>query len=114
MAYESKVIIARKQGTYYDQIAILDLCSMGDDTGWRELFDKEIEEKILFEGKFCKYDCYGDVLKYATIQEVLNWCYFIADAEIRKYRRFKMLEAFLYHLYVNQDWDNLVIIHYGY
>lgn len=113
MAYNSKIIIVEKKNNFYDDIAILDLCCMGYNNHWTELFDKELDDKIRFEGKDRKTDAYGDKLKYATIQEVIAWCENITDDELLEYRRFKMLKSFLTSLDL-KDWDEVIVIHYGY
>ena len=51
MGYESKVYIcSRISNTVYiynEVIAAVDMCKMGYDTGWRELFNKKLDGDFL-------------------------------------------------------------------
>ena len=113
ISYDSKIIIVEKKNNFYDYIATLDLCCMGYNNYWSELFNKKLKTSIYFEGRKQSVDKYGDKLRYATFQEVLGWCNKIADKELLEYRRFKILKSFLSSIDLN-DWTNIIIIHYGY
>lgn len=113
ISYDSKIIIVEEKNKFYDNIAILDLCCMGYNNHWDKLFDKELGNSIYFEGRKQNVDQYGEKLKYATFQEVLDWCNKITDKELLEYRRFKILKSFLSSLDL-KDWTNIIIIHYGY
>lgn len=116
MAYESKVFIVERCEditTYYDKIAELDLCTIERANGWRELFNKDIEGALYYDGKRIKTDRYGDKLKYATFEEVLAWCEGVTDSDLLDYRRFKLLRNLLSSIDTTL-WDSLIIIHYGY
>ena len=121
MGYESKIYVVQREKNeknYYGQIiAMFDLCNMGYGNGWKELFKTEVKYDVFIENgnEETKKDCYGETLKEAPIEAVIEWLEnYIARGET--YRRLNpclnMLKGF------NLDeWgygDGLYIIHYGY
>lgn len=56
-------------------------------------------------------DCYGDVPKYAPIENVVSWL----EEEMTKsdYRRLAVLYALLKGFH-KELWGELVVVHYGY
>ena len=124
MGYESKVYVCERAEhkndneeivwIYNEVIAAVNMCKMGYDNGWRELFDKELTGDFL--GMDCgdetiTEDLYGDTLKYTEIDKVITWL----ENEMQKsdYRRLAVLYNMLRGFDINQ-WRKLIVVHYGY
>ena len=138
MGYESKLYIVDRneyenfKGTaknvYGDVIATYDLSKMGDGDFYA-LFTKDIDfdltDNYLYDSKVSaekgedyytmvedNRDCYGDLCKYAEIDDVIAY---LENYMTTKdyYRRVAPLLALLKGLN-KEDWTNLVVVHYGY
>lgn len=120
MSYESKVVIAESYGQskYHGTVARLDLCCMGYDRGWKELFKKPFEGEIYIENEDepTTEDKYGEKLKWATVREVYDWCIRHKIDDGRTYWRQEMLEALLHSMIfeLGKSVDAFKVIHYGY
>lgn len=119
MGYESKVYVCHKIDTgwdfnYFETIAAVDMSKMGNNNGWRELFNAPIgEEDHWFGMDFGDYvheDCYGDIPKYAPIENVVSWL----EKEMTQsdYRRLAVLYGLLKGFH-KEFWGELVVVHYG-
>ena len=122
MGYESRIfIIDRNERTtpkgdkwvYGEKIAMVDMCKMGYDSGFHELFTEPIDYKIFIDGETeTDTDCYGEHLKSATVQTVIEWL----EKEISVadyYRRMRPLLGLL-EGFNESDWSELQVVHYGY
>ena len=118
MGYESKVVIAQETGNhgFTEVIAELDLCKMGYDNGWRELFDKPFDGEVYIENEDepTTEDKYGAKLKYATVDEVFAWCELHHCDDGSVYWRQCLLESLLKEIKLRGMSDSLIVIHYGY
>lgn len=124
MGYESRIYICDRAEhknnneeivwVYNEVIAAIDMCKMGYDNGWRELFNKELTgdfygmdggDETIIE------DLYGSTLQYTEIDKVVTWL----ENEMQKsdYRRLAVLYNMLKGFNAEQ-WNNLIVVHYGY
>lgn len=130
MGYESKVYIcSRISGNdyiYNKVIAAVDMCKMGYDTGWVELFSKKLDGDF-FEFDYDNprnqdlanaelLDAYDEPIMYADIDTVKEW----VNKQIDRgddYRRLFVLKAVL-NSFDKTQWESdrakLIVVHYGY
>lgn len=128
MGYESKVIIVDRNPfegwTYGDEIARFDLSKMGYERVngfmFREIFKNEIDFDLFYTGVHGeednvrnREDMYGDTCCWAEVEDVIEW---LENSETGKeYRRAKLLLDFLKVLEEHEDeWEQLVVVHFGY
>lgn len=121
MGYESRIfIIDRNERTtpkgdkwvYGEKIAMVNMCKMGYDSGFHELFTKPIDYKIFTDGETeTDEDCYGEHLKSATVQTVIDWLE--KEIETDDYRRLPVLLGLLKGFQTDR-WSELQVVHYGY
>lgn len=125
MGYESKVYVCERNEhkdsrnnnvlwVYNEVIAAVDMCKMGYNNGWRELFNKELTGDFLGMDngdETITEDLYGEALKYTEIDKVITWL----ENEMQKsdYRRLAVLYNMLRGFDINH-WGNLIVVHYGY
>lgn len=121
MGYESRIFIMDRNeneapnGEKYawaEKIAMVNMCKMGYDSGFHELFTEPIDYKIFIDDEHdVDEDCYGEHLKYATVQTVIDWL----EKEIGKddYRRLPVLLGLLKGFQTDR-WSELQVVHYGY
>ena len=121
MSYESKVIIAQNyssESKYHGIVAVLNLCCMGSDRGWKELFNKPFSGEIYIENENepTTEDKYGDALKWATVREVYDWCIKHKTEEGKTYWRQELLESLLKTMLfeLGERANNLKVVHFGY
>ena len=125
MGYESRVYVVAVstfEGTrgpvvLPEVIAAVDMCMMGYDNGWRELFKTEINYN--FTGFDCvgddyiTEDCYGESLKSCPLSEVVAWL----EREMTQsnYRRLRTLYGLL-KTFDSPAWagETLEVVHFGY
>lgn len=130
MGYESKVYICNRISndayTYNEVIAAVDMCKMGYDTGWRDLFTKKLDGDFLgFDHDNPRsqdwtdtepLDAYDEPMMYADIGTVKEW----VNKQIENgddYRRLFVLKAVLDSFNKTQwetDRAKLIVAHYGY
>lgn len=93
-----------------NQLAVIDLCAAG---GINYLFQTPIDFDVYHSDGDTKIksDCYGDPLKYAPVQAVIDWLEEMVKHD--SYRRYPLILAFLKALDPSL-WDDLVCVHYGY
>lgn len=117
MGYESRIFITERiewpDGTVYaNKIATVDMCKMGYSSGFHELFDKPIDYKVFVDEEHeTDKDLYGDHLKYASIQTVIDWL----ENQIEKddYSRLPVLLGLLKGFDPGK-WHDLQVVHFGY
>lgn len=130
MGYESKVYICSRirNNTYiYNEvIAAVDMCKMGYDSGWAELFSKKLDGDFLgFDHDNPRnqdwentelLDAYDEPMMYADIDTVKEW----VNNQIENgedYRRLFVLKAVL-DSFDKTRWGSdrakLIVVHYGY
>ncbi len=98
---------------YGQIVAMIDMCKMGYDNGWKELFTKEIDYYIFAEDgdHDTNTDCYGEHIKSGDINAIIAWLE--NRIKIDDYRRLKPLLHLLKSFNLD-DWEDLQIVHYGY
>lgn len=124
MGYESRVsvVVRRTYGendamVYGEKIAEMNMCKMGYESGWRELFKREIDYTFYNEYAVddddaeIVEDAYGDILKAAPIEDVIAWL----EKEMKRddYWRLPVLYAMLTAIREKIP-NNVEVVHYGY
>lgn len=117
MGYESKLVVVKKWNydsgnSFGETIAELNLCGMGNEFFPIEKnFENEIDRPIYMNNEEVTTDKYGKVLRYTSVENLLKVLY-KCEAE-EHYRRTELaintLKSFL-----SKDWENIVVVHYGY
>ena len=117
MGYESRIYVVEKRERlgkdikkYAQKIAVFDICKF--DFG--NIFQKETDCYIYADDGNTKIleDCYGDPLKEASIEDVIN-CLETYNSTQEHYRRVAPLLGLLKG-FDSSEWDNLAVLHYGY
>lgn len=112
MGYESRLYILdkKKQVCFEEVIASFNLSCVENPTFY-QLFSTPISSNICVNGEIVTTDSYNDPIKWARIDEVVNWL----ETEGRKmdYRRIEPLIALLKG-FNPDEWDELRVAHYGY
>lgn len=116
MSYESKIYIVNVTGEgdfrYAHTVAEFDLCDMGQNNGWRNLFREPVDFEIFIDNdNTTNEDKYGDHLKTGELQEIIDWLEKWPDT--KTYRRIPPFLAALKAIDPGA-WENLKIVHYGY
>ena len=130
MGYESKVYICSRISNtgyiYNEVIAAVDMCKMGYDTGWPDLFKKKLDGDFLgFDHDNPRnqdwentelLDGYDEPMMYTDIDTVKEW----VNNQIENgddYRRLFVLKAVL-DSFDKTRWESdrakLIVVHYGY
>lgn len=113
MGYESQLFIAdRLNGTWMQVISSYDLCNMGYDNGFHDLFKEPILGDIWMPGMKdgVEEDMYGAELKHTDINTVIEWLE--TYGVNMKYRRITPLLNLLKG-FEQSEWTDLRVIHYG-
>ena len=121
MGYESKLIIVRKYSSldtnsFGETIAEINLSGMPNEFfPINQTFENEIEEPVFvglgINGMEISEDCYGKKLRYTSVEKLLKVLYTCEAKE--HYRRTEMAINFL-KSFLSKDWDDVVVVHYGY
>lgn len=130
MGYESKVYICNRISNnvyiYNEVIAAVDMCKMGYDIGWAELFNKKLDGDFLgfdygnprnqdWENTEL-LDAYDKPMLYADIDTVKEWVNNQIDNG-NDYIRLFVLKAVL-DSFDKTRWESdrakLIVVHYGY
>ena len=122
MGYESKLVVVEKWSfdstdSFGETIAELNLCGMPNSFfPISETFENEIEEgKYIFmndgENETVNEDKYGEKIRYTSVEKLLKVLY-KCEAE-EHYRRTEMAINLLKSFTTN-DWEDIVVFHYGY
>lgn len=93
-----------------NRLAVIDLAAAG---GIEHLFRKYVDFAVYESDGNTKidHDCYGNLLKSAPIQTVIDWLEEMVKHD--SYRRYPPILAFLKAL-DPKLWNDLVCVHYGY
>ena len=118
MGYESKLVVVQKWAfqdseSFGETIAELNLSCMGKNFfPISETFENEMNGKYIYlDGEQVTEDKYGDKLRYTSVEKLLKILY-KCEAE-EHYRRAELAINTL-KSFTSQDWDNVVVVHYGY
>ena len=112
MGYESRLYIAdyHEKTNWMDVIASFDLCKLYVD-GWRYLFKTPITNEVFLGGDdSVMEDMYGEVIKYADIDDVAK--FLEENCRDLKYRRIEPCISLL-RSFDKSEWQNLKVLHYG-
>lgn len=118
MGYESRVYVVNKTSMmdgdnkrYGQIVAMFDICKFN---GFDGIFKTETDCYIYADDGDTQItkDKYGDPLKEATIDEVINYLEKFA-AKQKPYRRVTPLLELLKG-FDPSEWEDLIVIHYGY
>ena len=116
MGYESKLVVVRKweidASSFGETIAELNLCKMPNSFfPIEETFECEVDKPILLGHEEVSEDCYCEALRYTSVEKLLKILYKCENEE--HYRRTEMAINLL-KSFTTSDWDNIVVVHYGY
>ena len=117
MGYESRVFVVdvhrRTNFIYAEKVASMNLCKMGSNNGWLELFSKEIDYTLFMDDGNTEFDTdrYGDHMKSCSIEKVIAWLE--NEMQHNSYRRLSILYGLLKG-FKQDEWENLEVVHYGY
>lgn len=129
MGYESKLYFKNKYGI---EICNIDMCKMGYDNGWRELFKTEYEKGLyvgfggmgLTTEQQQEWGCeeipdieihrdrYGDTLKYCDIEDLYQWCK--VHKNKMDYSMLDLLYKITKELRKKDKYGEIVVVHFGY
>lgn len=118
MGYESKLVVVEKwsfedASTFGETIAELNLARMPNTFfPIKQTFENE-SEKAIYMGDYGEVseDKYGEKLRYTSVEKLLKVLY-KCEAE-EHYRRTEMAINLLKSFTTN-DWEDIVVFHYGY
>ena len=118
MGYESKLIVVEKwsvEGTssFGDTIAVIKLSGMPNSFfPIEETFENEIEAPVFMgDSEMETEDKYGKKLRYTSVEKLLKVLY-KCEAE-EHYRRTELAINTL-KTFTSKDWNDIVVVHYGY
>ena len=119
MGYESKLVVVKKWNwdsgdSFGETIAELNLCGMPNSFfPIEETFENEIEPNkyIFMNDDEVSSDRYGKKIRYTSVEKLLRVLY-KCEAE-EHYRRTEMAINLL-KSFTTDDWENIVVFHYGY
>ncbi len=116
MAYESKVYIVEHISgfEYGNRIAEVRLSKMSCESGWRELFTKNIDYKLFMDDGNTEFDTdrYGEHLKSCSIEVVTEW----VEKEMQ-HSGYNWRLPILYGLlkgFAQANLRKLEVVHFGY
>lgn len=115
MGYESRIYVVdyHKRTNWGEVICMMNLCCMDPKSGFWNLFKSKVNyETFLSSGDVpTTEDSYGEQLKDAPIQEIVEW--FENATQRDSYRRLAPCLAMLKG-FDPKRWDDLRVVHYGY
>ena len=118
MGYESKLIVVEKwrfedSDSLGETIAELNLSKMGNEFfPIDKTFENEMNGKYIYlDGEEVTEDKYGDKLRYTSVEKLLKVLYRCESKE--HYRRTELAINTL-KTFQSKDWENVVVVHYGY
>lgn len=119
MGYESKLVVVKKWScdsgdSFGETIAEINLCGMPDSFfPISETFENELKGKqyIYLDGETATEDKYGELLRFTTVRKLLNVLY---KCEAEGHYRRTEIAINLLKSFTSDDWDNIVVFHYGY
>ena len=118
MGYESKLVVVEKwsaPNTISMGETVLELNLAGMPNAFypiNETFENEIEAPV-FMGDFGSVteDKYGKKLRYTSVEKLLKVLYKCESEE--HYRRTELAINTL-KSFISKDWDDVIVVHYGY
>lgn len=118
MGYESKLIVVNKYSfenarAIGETVAELNLAEMGSSFfPIKKTFENEIEKPVYIGdwGEVTE-DKYGDRLRYTTAEKLLKVLY---KCEVEEHYRRTELAINTLKTFLSKDWENIIIVHYGY
>ena len=119
MGYESRLYIVEKSSTsvfdnekrWGEVIAMINMCKMGKDFV-TAICNYPPTDCYIYNGdEKITEDCYGDPLLEIPVTDMISILEKLAEKE--DYRRLKPAIGLLKG-FVLREWDNLVVLHYGY
>ena len=117
MGYESKLIVVVKWGvdcasSLGEIVAELNLSGMPNEFfPIEETFENEIEKPIYMASEEVMEDKYGKVLRYTSVEKLLKVLY---ACEAKEHYRRTELAINTLKSFISKDWENIVVVHYGY
>ena len=121
MGYESRIFVMNKKVIknqkpgiedyiYAEKLAEINMCYM--ERSFPKLFQTPIDFEILGDNDaILTFDRYGERCKYTEFSPIIEW---LKEAINRDdYRRLKPLLAYL-EAFDPEQWDYLILVHYGY
>lgn len=119
MGYESKLVVVKKWNydsidSFGETIAELNLCKMPDTFfPINETFENEIEPNkyIFMNDSEVSDDKYGEKIRYTSVEKLLKVLY---KCEAEEYYRRTEMAINLLKSFTTNDWENVVVFHYGY
>ena len=118
MGYESKLIVVEKWSapntfSMGDTIAEIKLSKMSNSFfPIEETFENEIESPVFMgDSESVTEDRYGKKLRYTSVEKLLKVLYKCESEE--HYRRTELAINTL-KSFTSKDWDDIVVVHYGY
>lgn len=121
MSYESRIFVMNRRVIkatepkfndyiYAENITTFNMCSM--ENSFKNLFKKPIDFSITGENdEDLTVDKYGEKVTAAEITPVIEWLK--EEVRTENYRRLKPFLAYLEALNP-AEWDELLLVHYGY
>ena len=118
MGYESKLYVVNKRGSLNGEskqwgeiIAVFNMCKFG---AFNDIFTKETDCFIYADDGNTEItkDKYGDSLKEASIEKVIEYLENYKESQ-EHYRRVEPLLKLLKGFDLT-EWEDLIILHYGY
>lgn len=75
-------------------------------------FENEIDKPIYMNSEEVIKDCYGEKLRYTSVEHLLKVLY---ECEAKEHYRRTEMAINLLKSFTTKDWgDNIVVVHYGY
>lgn len=117
MGYDSRVyVVEEHNGTLFGNYAeVLATIEMGVIPDFRHIFETPINYEIYIgNDENTSTDCYGDLIKSADVETVMNWLENAFSGKDGEYRRLRPL-YYLLKAYKEEEkkWDNIKVLHYG-
>jgi len=118
MGYESRLYVVNKRGSFTGEtkqwaevVAVFNMCKFG---AFNDIFKKETDCYIYADDGNTEItkDRYGAVLTEASLEEVIEY---LENYKVTKehYRRVEPV-LMLLKSFNPSEWDDLVVLHYGY
>lgn len=116
MGYESKLVVVQRFDFDYtsfgNTIVTINLSGMPSTFfPIDKTFENELDKPIFIEGKEVLEDCYGEKLRYTSVEKLLQTLH---ECEVKEHYRRTELAINVLKSFVSKDWDNIVVVHYGY
>lgn len=117
MGYESKLVVVKKwsfdeSSSFGETIAELNLSVMGNEFfPIDKTFENEIDKPIYMNSEEVIEDKYGEKLRYTSVEKLLKVLY---ECESKEHYRRTEMAINLLKSFTTKDWNDIVVVHYGY